>query len=66
MKWISIALLLGCAPTQAEEPSPYGMKCERVVSLKIGQLYRCENKEVVCYWDGYEGGLQCKFKEVAK
>jgi hypothetical protein len=26
-------------------------------------LTRCENKEVICYYNYYEGGISCKFKE---
>lgn len=41
------------------------MSCESVCGKEFCRLYRCENKEVVCYvYDSYhKGGLSCKFKE---
>lgn len=44
----------------------YKMKCKLVAfagssSIRTARIYRCENKEVVCYYSN-ESGLQCKFK----
>ena len=37
------------------------MVCEKIMAGTI--LYRCENSEVVCYVNKYNGGISCKFKE---
>lgn len=40
------------------------MSCEKLISELTGPtVYRCENEEVVCYVDGWHGGVSCKFKE---
>lgn len=40
-------------------PNPYSLECTKVYGR---YLMRCENKEVVCYNDSYDGTLACNFK----
>lgn len=37
--------------------------CQEVYSSWGVPIIRCENKEVICYINIYEGGMSCKFKE---
>ena len=59
MKILILLLLVGCQAQSAGVPSEYEVKCQ-----DIGELSRCEGKEVVCYVfsGGYAGGLSCKWK----
>lgn len=67
MKYLLLmALLMGCvnsnkATSEGKTVSEYELKCEAVSYY----VYRCENKEVICYQSGYtsEASNQCKFKE---
>lgn len=50
--------LTGCAQSAGSSaPVPHETAC-----VRVGDIYRCENDEVVCYGAG-ASGLQCKWKE---
>ncbi len=54
-------LLTGCESSEIEKAihSEYSMEC-----AGLGYLYRCENKEVVCYQSfDSRGGVDCKWKD---
>ena len=57
---ILLLLLVGCQAQSASVPSEYETECKDIGN----SLYRCENKETVCYkYVGYKaGGLSCKWK----
>jgi hypothetical protein len=61
MRLLLVAVLLcSCTPNaEAVVTSPHKAECERV-GQRLG-LYRCENKEVVCYVT-YSGGVDCFLK----
>ena len=40
------------------------MTCETVLNNLTTTIKRCENNEVVCYMNVYNGGISCKFKEI--
>ena len=65
MKLLSlvIGVLGACTPSSVEAvvPSPHKAECERVMDRSDLILYRCENKEVVCYAN-YRGGVDCFLK----
>lgn len=58
--------LVGCKEqTQEQKEEINAIKSEYAINcIDVGNLYRCENQEVVCYSDyGVESlSLQCKFK----
>lgn len=62
MRYLILTMLLfGCdSNAGTTNKSKYVLKCEYVNNY----VYRCENKEVICY-SPYpsDGGLFCKFKE---
>lgn len=56
---ITILIINGCAKSSAtKKPSKYKMKCEQV--SRNPRLFRCENKEVICYKAySYDSGIYC-------
>jgi len=41
----------------------YAASCTRDLGGQSVYLYRCENKESICYVAGARGGISCKFKQ---
>ena len=64
MKYILLlVIILGCTKVKTNRKptaeSPFKMKCA-AISSNIFRIYRCENKEVVCYTD--QSGFTCDHK----
>jgi hypothetical protein len=63
---IFLLCLIGCKEkSEVQKEFEQAVKSEHSIDcIDVGSLYRCENHEVICYYNSYgeSMALQCKFK----